>query len=173
MGNYLWTYPKIDGDLSKVNPKDIPCLPWLNRNVHVYVYSVTDGDTLKVLMEYKDEIFKFDILLDGIDTPEIIRCSSLEKEAGLKVKEYVQKLVEGKTVIFHGKRLDKFGNRIYGDVLLLNDELSNHKSPSGTNNKTNIGTHLLRKGYANFYDGKTKEKWSAEELNKILKKLIQ
>ena len=152
MGNSQSEIPKPD--LSKINPKDVPCLPWLNKYVSVYVYSVTDGDTLKVLMEYNNELFKFDILLDGIDTPEIIRCSSLEKSAGLKVKEYVKNLVEGKTVTFYGKRLDNFGNRIYGDVFISENN--------------NLGNCLLEKHYGHFYNKDVKNIWSEEELNKIL-----
>ena len=150
MGNIV--EKDIGNNLSKVNPDTTPALPWLNKQAVVYVYSVTDGDTLKVLMERNNDLFKFDILLNGVKTPRIMRCSELEKKAGMKVKEYVKTLVEEKTVIFCGKRLDNFANRIYGDVMF----------DSSFETKINLGTHLVKKGYA------TCGKWSEKELEIIL-----
>ena len=138
-------------ELSKVNPDDIPAVPWLNKKAIVYVYSVTDGDTFKVLMSRNYEIFNFSILLDEVKTPRIIRCSSLEKDAGLKVKKYVQELIENKTIYFVGKRLDNFANRIRGDVFLQDTLLD----------EINLADHLVSKGYAK------KGEWTEEELNNI------
>lgn len=140
-------------ELSEVNPDDIPELPWLNKKALVYVYSVTDGDTFKVLMSRNNELFKFSILLDGVKTPRIIRCSELEKKAGLKVRKYVQGLIENKTIFFFGKCLDNFANRIRGDVFV-----------NCSNQETNLVEHLISKGYAK------QGEWTQNELNRIIEK---
>ena len=137
-------------ELSDVNPDDIPALPWLNEKTTVYVYSITDGDTFNVLMSRNDELFKFSILLDTVKTPRIIRCSPLEKAAGLEVKKYVQKLIERKTIYFIGCKLDNFANRIRGDVFI--DDMS-------------LANHLVSKGFAKY----SKHEWTDEELILITK----
>lgn len=149
MGNKV--EKELREELSEVKPDDIPEVPWLNKKALVYAYSITDGDTFKVLMSRNDDLFKFSILLDGVKTPRIIRCSSLEKEAGLKVRKYVQELIENKTIFFVGKRLDNFANRIHGDVWI--DDM-------------NLANHLVSKGFAKC----GKQEWKKEELDNILRK---
>lgn len=163
MGNCLKKENKRDAfiktnNLENINPKNIRDFPWQEEYVECYVYKVYDGDTVKVLLNYQGLIFKFSIRIFGIDTPEVSRCSTLEKQAGIKVKHYLKTLIENKTVKIYCICHDKYGGRIVGDIYYMND-----------NEEINIADELLKKNYAKIYDGKTsKEEWKNEELVFIL-----
>ncbi len=85
------------------------CLAWSGK-----VVSVTDGDTIKVLHDGKEE----KIRLYGIDTPE------KKQSFGQKAQELTSVLVAGRNVEVQQKDIDKYG-RIVGlvavDGQILND----------------------------------------------------
>jgi endonuclease YncB( thermonuclease family) len=141
-------------DLNKIDPNDVPSFPWLEKYIECYVYDVHDGDTLKVLLNYENSLFNISIRIFGIDTPEISRCSDLEKKAGCLVRDYVEHFLKNKFIKVYSTGWDKYGGRIDGIVML---------------NNINFGDHLLNIGYAKPYSGKkTKEPWGTSELNTIL-----
>ena len=68
------------------------------------VLRVIDGDTFEVLVELGFGVSqKFNVRLDGIDTPE----TSTTK--GIRAKEYVRDLIEGKSVILKDAWAEKYG----------------------------------------------------------------
>lgn len=141
-------------ELKDINPKKVASFPWQNECLDCYVYKVYDGDTVKVLFYYNDLLFKYSIRIIGIDTPELLRCSTLEKQAGIKVKYYLKNLIEHKMVKIYCFNFDKYGARLDGNIYY---------------NGTNISEELVNKKYAKLYDGKSKkEEWSKEDLEYIL-----
>jgi endonuclease YncB( thermonuclease family) len=76
------------------------CLAWSGK-----VVSVTDGDTIKVLRDGKQE----KIRLYGIDTPE------KAQGFGQKAKQLTASLVVGRDVVVQQKDVDRYG-RIVGLV---------------------------------------------------------
>ena len=139
------------------NPKDVPPFPWINKFIYCKVYDVHDGDTVKVLIDYKNVLFNVSIRVQGINTPEISRCSELEKMAGIRVTEYVKEILENKVVKLYCTKWDKYGGRIDGYLFL------------GLDGIDNLSNHLLELKYAKPYTGKVaKEPWTNEELKFIL-----
>lgn len=93
--------------------------------------------------------------LYGVDTPEVRHNDKRHKEAGLIVKEFVQRLILGKEVTIHsiGYRQGKFG-RILIDIEIEDRMLSEI---------------LLSKGYALPYQGESKKGlWTVEKIDVIL-----
>jgi len=139
--------------LKDINPKLVKSFPWKDEYIDCYVYKVYDGDTIKILFKYKGLIFKYSIRISGIDTPEVSRCSELEKIAGIKVRNYLKTLIENEMVKVYCTKFDKYGSRLIGNVYY---------------NGVNISDELITKNYAKLYDGEKKEEWTEEELEKIL-----
>ena len=85
---------------------------------------VIDGDTFDVSVDLGFTITTYQRLrLVGVDTPEI---RGPERPEGLKVKEYVKGLIEGKELIIETFKIGKYGRYIC-EVYLGNDEkLSEH-----------------------------------------------
>lgn len=110
------------------------------------VYKVYDGDSINIIFKYKDEYIRRPCRIDGIDTPEISRCSEEEKALGLKAKEYLSDLILEKLVKIEVLKSDKYGRELVNIYLL--DE-----------NNTNVAKLLIDNGYAYEYDGGTKSTW--------------
>lgn len=94
-----------------------------------YVYKaridrVIDGDTFDATVDLGFQITTYQRLrLVNVDAPEM---KGPEREEGLKVKEYVKGLIEGKTVTIQSFKLGDFG-RYTAEVFLDGDEkLSEH-----------------------------------------------
>jgi len=96
----------------------------LNYTYKAHVNRVVDGDTFDVTIDLGFRITTFQRLrLVGVDTPEI---RGPERPEGLKVKEYVKDLIEGKDLSIETFKIGKFG-RYVAEVYLDNGEgLSEH-----------------------------------------------
>lgn len=74
------------------------------------VTNVVDGDTIDVEIDLGFQISTVQRLrLMGIDTPEI---RGPEKKEGLKVKQYVKDLIEGKEILIETHKVGKFGRYV-------------------------------------------------------------
>ena len=113
------------------------------------VTNVYDGDTFTLVSKLPYEgspLYKFKVRIAGIDCPEIRGKSQEEKDAAQAAKKEVMELILYKEVELDNVGLEKYG-RLLEDVYIIID----------SNNKINIGQHLLNKGLAKVYNGKTKE----------------
>ena len=88
------------------------------------VIHITDGDTITVLNEVKEEI---KVRLNGIDCPEIGQAF------GKKSKDFTRDLSIGEFVTIHGYDQDRYGRTI-GDVILQDGR--------------NLSQELVKAGYA-------------------------
>ena len=101
------------------------------------VLRVVDGDTYKFKIDLGFELtHKGTFRLTDVNTPEI---RGKERPKGLKVKEYVKKLIEGKTITVETFKKGKFG-RYVCEIYLK----PNKKNP--------LSKHLLRKRMAKKVD---------------------
>lgn len=98
-----------------------------SKNRYIFkatVLRVIDGDTFDMQIDLGFRITTYQRLrLYGIDTPEV---RGKEKEEGLKVKEYVKNLIEGKEVIVETYKIGKYGRYIvsvYIDGIDLTEHL--------------------------------------------------
>ena len=107
-----------------------------------FVKSVYDGDSITVIIElgFKATLEQ-NIRILGIDCPEIRTLDVKEKEAGLMVRDYLRKMIEGKEVTVLTRKPDKFGGRYLADVY------------SGG---VNVAKHLINNKFAREYHGTKK-----------------
>ena len=129
------------------------------------IKKVYDGDTVTVDIDlgFNINLYNQHVRLLGINTPEIRTKNILEKEAGIKVREYVRGLMPiGSKVVFRSHSIKgKFG-RILGDFELLNLPLTN------ASNQRSLCEHLYMKKYALSYFGGKKEQFSNLFLEDII-----
>ena len=126
--------------------KATPFVPPISSGIVTNVY---DGDTFTLVskLPYEDSpLYKFKVRIAGIDCPEIRGKTTEEKDAAQAAKKEVMELILYKEVQLDNVGLEKYG-RLLADVYIIND----------SNNKINIGQHLLNKGLAKVYNGGTKK----------------
>ena len=109
------------------------------------VVKVYDGDTITIAnrlpLKNCDDIFRFSVRLNGIDTPEMRGNNDDEKQAAKNAKEALSKLILNKHVILKNVGSEKYG-RVLADVYL--EDL-------------NINKWMIEKRFALKYDGGTKQ----------------
>ena len=112
-----------------------------------HVIKVYDGDTITIAskMPYENsQLFRFNVRLNGIDTPEIKSKDENEKALAKKARDSLSQLIMNKNIALKNVKNEKYG-RILADVYL--DDL-------------HINKWMIEKQFAVEYDGKTKKIWS-------------
>ena len=101
------------------------------------VLRVVDGDTFELKIDLGFKIVHENTFrLYGVNTPE---TRGKERPKGLKVKEYVKKLIEGKMIVVETFKKGKFG-RYVSEIYL------------GKGKRKPLSKHLLRKRMAKKVD---------------------
>lgn len=112
-----------------------------------HVIKVYDGDTITIAskMPYENsQLFRFNVRLNGIDTPEIKSKDENEKALAKKARDSLSQLIMNKNIALKNVKNEKYG-RILADVYL--DDL-------------HINKWMIEQQFAVEYDGKTKKIWS-------------
>lgn len=166
--------------LARVDPVEVPRVPYEDQIVPARIIDVYDGDTCKAIILFGAEerckncntrFQGFPVILsiriEGVDTPEI-RASGehkeLEKEAAIGVRDCVRRLILNEIVSLKVISWDKYGGRVVGSVYLINPLVdSGLYSLPGT-----LGEYLLEKKYAKPYDGGRKEPFTPAELESMV-----
>jgi endonuclease YncB( thermonuclease family) len=126
------------------------------------VIDITDGDTIKVIINFKNDYYKIIVRLNNIDTCETRSKCEENKQKGLDAKKRVFNLITGKTIDNVDKKYIKkelnencyltyikcYDFDKYGRVLA--DIYSNEKSSES------FSTILINEKLAYVYGGKTK-----------------
>lgn len=123
-------------------------IPEINYGKVIKVY---DGDTITIVTQLyngdvspKPELYKFNVRILGIDTPELKTKIVGEKELGIKAKIALSDLILNKVVKLENVSYDKYG-RILCNLFLDN---------------MNISEWLVSNNHAVLYNGGTKvKKW--------------
>jgi len=114
--------------------------------------SVYDGDTITVAFKpFGDKIYRYNIRLSGIDTPEIRTTNLTEKTMGINVRDILWKKILNRIVVLKCGKFDKYG-RILGEVYTT--------ETNSENNSKSINQWLIDEGMAYTYDGGTKRVFS-------------
>jgi len=114
-----------------------------------HVIKVYDGDTITIAskMPYENSpLFRFNVRLNGIDTPEIKSKNENEKILAKKARDSLSQLIMNKNVTLKNVKNEKYG-RILSDVYL--DDL-------------HVNKWMIDKQFAVEYDGKTKKLWGEQ-----------
>ena len=144
---------------------DTACsVPYKNKVIPAKLIKVLDGDTIQVIILTGDYPYLIKVRLEGIDAPETSlkgTTTALEKQAGLKVKEYVKELTSSSSIVYIKLTcIDKYGGRFVGKVYLSSQHAQKEKC---------LSSHLAALRYAKNYDGGKKSTWSVAELEEIMK----
>lgn len=118
---------------------------------------VVDGDTIEVIIDLGFNVsYKETVRLNKIDSPESRTSNKLEKQAGLKVKQFLIDTIEGKIIYMETIKTDEKYGRYLAEVYL-----------TATDTKS-LNQTMIEKGYVRTYNGEAKTTWTNEELNKII-----
>lgn len=140
-------------DLNKVTENE--CVKIIATKTRAKVVQVYDGDTITIIYFITENCpVIMSMRIKGIDTPEIRTTNHLEKQAGLKIRDYVLHLLYNKVFEVEIDDWDKYGGRVLGNLFFENGE--------------SLSTHLLNKKYGRPYNGEKKKEWLHEELQFIV-----
>ena len=117
------------------------------------VVDVYDGDSCKVAFSLNGDIYKWNIRMNGYDSPEMRPSKSkpnreAEKAAAVKAKEYLKSLIMKDKQLVYVKcgKFDKYG-RLLGTILInKNDVLS-------------VNQLMINNGHGYEYHGGTKKEF--------------
>ena len=116
----------------------------LKDNVYdAKVINVYDGDTITTVFKFKDEFYKWNCRLNGIDTPEMKSKDLNEKNAAVKARDFLREKILGKIVKLHCGDFDKYGRLLV--IVEYNEEVINNT--------------MIEKGHGKYYSGGKKEDW--------------
>ncbi len=116
-----------------------------NYETYIKVIKIIDGDTITGIFKYKDEFFKYNFRINGIDTAEIHSKDENIKLKAIEAKQYLFNLIFNKIIKAKFLNFDKYG-RILIELYLLDSN-------------TLISDIMIQGGYAKKYNGGTKEVW--------------
>ena len=150
VSNLINNTPEI---LSKLKEKTIntPLLSLEGYYSVAKVVSVYDGDTCRVVIPFKGEFYKWNVRLDGYDTPEMRPSRSkpnrdAEIAAAKAAKKYLISLVmesPNQIVYIKCKDFDKYGRLLASIYIHPEDNVS-------------VNEMMVQNGHGYNYDGGTK-----------------
>ena len=145
------------------NDKNTGLFTFNGMNCISRVIDITDGDTIKTIIKFKDEYYKIIVRLNNIDTCETKSKVEENKNLGIKAKQRLYNLITGKEILTNDKKniknelnenpyliwlkcyeFDKYG-RVMGDIYA--------KEEDTTKSFSDI---LIEEKLAYKYQGKTK-----------------
>ena len=133
-------YFRLTGKISKnLNFKDLDHFyPEIKKGRVIKVY---DGDSITIAARVPKlknrKIYKFNIRLNRIDTPEIRSQNPLEKELAIKIRDKLSEKIMNKMINVKILKTDKYG-RYLAEIFYK---------------KENINNWLLNNNYASEYNG--------------------
>ena len=144
------------------NDKNTKAFNFDGLNCMCRVIDITDGDTIKVIINFKNDYYKLIVRLNNIDTCETKSKCEENKQKGLDAKKRIFNLITGKTIDVVDKKYIKnelndncyicyikcYDFDKYGRVLA--DIFSNEKS------NDSFSSILINEKLAYIYGGKTK-----------------
>ena len=143
--------------LQNINCSNVPLMSYSGIEEYARVASVTDGDTIVIVLYINKALTKLKVRFDGIDAPELRSKEKKESEAGVKSMNALKELINDKIVKVHLKHFDKYG-RTLCDVYTLEPIIDDI---------TSVKDWLLRMQYARDYDGGYRCNWNDEQLNAV------
>ena len=123
-----------------------PFVPEISEGKIIRVY---DGDTVTIAARFKidgvyvPKLFRYNVRLRGIDSPEMKTKNSTEKSLALKSRDALTELIMDRMVRLENVEYDKYG-RILANII--------------TEDGINVSNWMISNGYAVEYDGGTKHR---------------
>lgn len=135
--------------LSDCTYANTPSFNFKGKVVTAKCVKVYDGDTITVVFDMFGEYYRFNVRMDGYDSPEIKskekdpEMKALEKKWAREARDFLADMILNKIVILTCRDYDKYG-RILGAVSLGDVDINNT---------------MLTRGYCRKYDEGHKEEW--------------
>lgn len=148
--------------MENFNDTNTPVFSFNGINGMSRVVDITDGDTIKAIINFKDSYYKIIVRLNNIDTCETKSKCEENKNLGIEAKKRLYNLITNKTIDTNDKKqikqelnnncyliylkcydFDKYG-RVLGDIY-YNDT-----------DDTSFSSILIKEKLAYVYGGKTK-----------------
>ena len=161
-------------NMENFNDTNTPLFSFNGVNGMSRVVDITDGDTIKAIINFKDDYYKIIVRLNNIDTCETKSKCEANKNLGINAKKRLYNLITNKTIETNDKKLikkelndncyliylkcydfDKYG-RVLGDIY------------KNENDNISFSSILINEKLAYIYGGKTK--LTEEEQIELLKK---
>ena len=139
--------------LERIDPKTVPKVPFQDKIIFARIEEIYDGDTVKIIVLFRDIPVKFSLRIRGIDTPEIKNEEGRlpeEHTAAVKVRDYIRSFFPKNIAKICIRDWDKYGGRVLGELFLETGE--------------NVAEILIHGGWARPYHGEKKKPWTLEEL---------
>ncbi len=126
------------------------------------IIDITDGDTVKAIIPFKNDFYKIIVRLNNIDTCETKSKCEENRKLGLDAKKRIYNLITGKTITDVDKKLIKqeLNNNFYQVYIKCYDfdkygrVLADLYSTS--DNNESFSSILINEKLAYIYTGKTK-----------------
>lgn len=144
--------------LSNIDPATVSNLPRKGLITKCRVCSVHDGDTITIMYLNGSQPFKINLRMEGIDAPELTSKDPLEKEAAIRVRDWLKTKMECRKYWYVlPKKWDKYGGRMVGTL-----HFNNHPK------SLSINDLMVNQGLVVPYHGAKKEAWTAQKLKDII-----
>jgi len=148
--------------MENFNDTNTPVFSFDGINGMSRVVDITDGDTIKAIINFKDSYYKIIVRLNNIDTCETKSKCEENKNLGIEAKKRLYNLITNKTIDTNDKKqikqelnsncyliylkcydFDKYG-RVLGDIY------------HNETDDTSFSSILIKEKLAYVYGGKTK-----------------
>ena len=133
---------------------DAPFFSLHGKECSAKIVKVYDADTVHALIEVSGTLYRWKCRIMHVDTPELRSRDEKEKKFANLAKQALSDLILNKVVKVKCFQFDMYGRVLV--ELALSDEHGNDDIV--------IHDWLLQNGYANPYEGKTKQKWNFDEV---------
>ena len=149
-------------NMENFNDTNTPLFSFNGVNGMSRVVDITDGDTIKAIINFKGDYYKIIVRLNNIDTCETKSKCEENKNLGINAKKRLYNLITNKTIETNDKKLikkelndncyliylkcydfDKYG-RVLGDIY------------KNENDNISFSSILINEKLAYIYGGKTK-----------------
>ena len=149
-------------NMENFNDTNTPLFSFNGVNGMSRVVDITDGDTIKAIINFKGDYYKIIVRLNNIDTCETKSKCEANKNLGINAKKRLYNLITNKTIETNDKKLikkelndncyliylkcydfDKYG-RVLGDIY------------KNENDNISFSSILINEKLAYIYGGKTK-----------------
>jgi len=140
---------KIDANINWKNT--VPFVPPITGGLVIKVY---DGDTITIaaMLPYEGSpMYRFQVRLNGIDTPELKSKCEDEKMIAKKAQSHLEQLIIRKTVTLQNVSTEKYG-RVLADVYLGNIHINKYMIDNRFAVKYEGGTKISPSSWVKYHN---------------------
>ena len=123
--------------------KDVKAYSLFGLEKYCKVVKVYDGDTITIIFKHRGELMRYSCRINHIDAPEIKTKNKREKEEAIKVRDYLDSLINGKIIKVYFDKFDKYGRPLINIRYKGKD----------------LAEKMLKENLVKSYNGGKKERW--------------